>query len=93
LKQQLDHDSGGKANQCNLLEAGGYLQWEEANLLNQDVRSLAGKDFEAQVNKLFVSAGLDYRYFPLGGIRLKYWLLTFNIAGSLIFPLLYRLVA
>ncbi|KAJ4218145.1 hypothetical protein NW759_008737 [Fusarium solani] len=76
-----------------LLKAGGYLQWEEANLLNQDVRSLAGKDFEAQVNKLFVSAGLDYRYFPLGGIRLKYWLLTFNIAGSLIFPLLYRLVA
>ncbi|WAO96185.1 Methyltransf-12 domain-containing protein [Fusarium falciforme] len=45
-----------------LLKARGYLQWEEANLLNQDVRSLAGKDFEAQVNKLFVSAGLDYSW-------------------------------
>ncbi|RSL47471.1 hypothetical protein CEP54_013385 [Fusarium duplospermum] len=43
------------------LEPGGYIQWEEANLLNQDVRSVAGKSFEAQVNKLFISSGLDYR--------------------------------
>ncbi|RTE84019.1 hypothetical protein BHE90_001457 [Fusarium euwallaceae] len=45
-----------------LLKPGGYIQCEEANLLNQDVRSVAGKDFEVQVNKLFVFAGLDYSW-------------------------------
>ncbi|KAL4730896.1 hypothetical protein ACLX1H_002938 [Fusarium chlamydosporum] len=41
-------------------EPGGYIQWEEANLLVQEVQSLIGKEFERNANKLFAAAGIDY---------------------------------
>lgn len=42
-------------------EPGGYIQWEEADLVHQDVCSQLAKEFESQANELFVSAGIDYR--------------------------------
>jgi hypothetical protein len=43
------------------IEPGGYIQWEEANLLVQEVRSSIGEEFERKANKLFTVAGIDYR--------------------------------
>ncbi|KAG4259006.1 hypothetical protein FPRO03_13228 [Fusarium proliferatum] len=45
-----------------LLKPGGYIQWEEANLLVQEVRSSIGQEFERKANKLFTAAGIDYSW-------------------------------
>ncbi|KAF5979421.1 methyltransferase [Fusarium coicis] len=45
-----------------LLKPGGYIQWEEANLLVQEVRSSSGEEFERKANKLFTVAGIDYSW-------------------------------
>ncbi|KAF4945087.1 hypothetical protein FGADI_12201 [Fusarium gaditjirri] len=45
-----------------LLKPGGYIQWEEANLLAQDVRSSISKEFERKANELFTAADIDYSW-------------------------------
>ncbi|KAE8351606.1 S-adenosyl-L-methionine-dependent methyltransferase [Aspergillus coremiiformis] len=45
-----------------LLKPGGYIQWEDADLIHQYVQGLAAKDFEEKVGNLFQKAGLDYNW-------------------------------
>ncbi|CAI6090567.1 unnamed protein product [Clonostachys chloroleuca] len=42
------------------VQPGGYLQWEEADLVDQVVRSDLAHEFERNINNLFELAGLNY---------------------------------
>lgn len=44
-----------------LTEPGGYLQWEDADLVHQRVQGATGLAFEQSMNHIFERAGLDYR--------------------------------
>ena len=49
-------------NLGNLLtEPGGYLQWEDADLVHQHVQGATGLAFEQRMNHIFKRAGIDYR--------------------------------
>ncbi|KAJ6151650.1 hypothetical protein N7470_007247 [Penicillium chermesinum] len=41
---------------------GGYLQWEDADLVNQHIQGQDAERFEQQLNEVFRKVGLDYRY-------------------------------
>lgn len=43
------------------VEPGGFIQWEEADLVNQLVEGAKAEEFEQCINELFQKAGLDYR--------------------------------
>ncbi|CAG7917985.1 unnamed protein product [Penicillium olsonii] len=50
---------------CSLLttqEPGGYIQWEEADLVHQRVQGEGAASFEQNINDLFNKANLDYRW-------------------------------
>lgn len=41
-------------------EPGGYLQWEDADLVHQRVQGAIGVAFEQRMNLIFERVGLDY---------------------------------
>lgn len=43
-------------------EPGGFIQWEEADLMHQVVKTDMAVTFEARINDLFRQAEIDYRY-------------------------------
>ncbi|KIM93704.1 hypothetical protein OIDMADRAFT_46112 [Oidiodendron maius Zn] len=49
-------------NVKKLLKPGGYIQWEDADLLHQVVRTNLAEAFEREINVLFESVGLDYSW-------------------------------
>lgn len=44
------------------VEPGGYIQWEDADLVHQHVQTDEARDFEKSMNALFMKSGVDYRY-------------------------------
>ncbi|KAJ6110829.1 hypothetical protein N7486_003064 [Penicillium sp. IBT 16267x] len=44
-----------------LLKPGGYLQWEDADLVHQRIKGTA-EEFERNINHIFKKVDLDYRY-------------------------------
>jgi hypothetical protein len=42
-------------------EPGGFIQWEEADLVHQLVEGTKAQEFERRINEIFGKAGLDYR--------------------------------
>lgn len=42
-------------------EPGGFIQWEEADLVHQFVEGPKAEDFEREINEMFDKVGLDYR--------------------------------
>ncbi|KAJ5350000.1 hypothetical protein N7541_007727 [Penicillium brevicompactum] len=46
----------------NLLKPGGYLQWEDADLVHQRVQGATGLEFEQSMNHIFERAGIDYSW-------------------------------
>ncbi|KAJ5345235.1 hypothetical protein N7452_003239 [Penicillium brevicompactum] len=50
-------------NLGNLLTGpGGYLQWEDADLVHQRVQGVTGLAFEQRMNHIFKRAGIDYSW-------------------------------
>ncbi|KAK0391596.1 hypothetical protein NLU13_1096 [Sarocladium strictum] len=45
-----------------MLKPGGFIQWEDADLIHQNVRSPAAEAFEKDVNSLFKEAKIDYNW-------------------------------
>lgn len=43
-------------------EPGGYIQWEEPDLVHQRVEGPMAQEFERRINKIFSKAGLDFKY-------------------------------
>ncbi|KAJ5873461.1 uncharacterized protein N7473_013334 [Penicillium subrubescens] len=43
-------------------EPGGFIQWEEADLVHQLVEGPKAQEFERRINELFGKAGLDYSW-------------------------------
>ncbi|KAJ5114214.1 hypothetical protein N7456_002748 [Penicillium angulare] len=46
----------------SLLKPGGYIQWEDADLVHQYVKGPKAQEFERRINKIFDKAGLDFRW-------------------------------
>ncbi|KAJ5959111.1 uncharacterized protein N7479_006261 [Penicillium vulpinum] len=46
----------------HLLKPGGYLQWEEADLVHQHIKGVKAEDFERNINEIFKRANLDYSW-------------------------------
>lgn len=44
-----------------LLEPGGYIQWEDADVVHQFVKGVKAEEFERRMDELFKSLSLDYR--------------------------------
>ncbi|KAF5855631.1 hypothetical protein ETB97_008854 [Aspergillus alliaceus] len=45
----------------HLLKPGGYVQWEDADLIHQVIKGSRALEFEQKMQKTFHAAGLDYR--------------------------------
>lgn len=45
----------------SVAEPGGFIQWEDADLVHQFVEGAKAKEFELRINEVFGKAGLDYR--------------------------------
>ncbi|GAB1215640.1 hypothetical protein ATERTT37_004832 [Aspergillus terreus] len=44
-----------------LLKPGGYIQWEDADVVHQFVKGVKAEEFERRMDELFKSLSLDYR--------------------------------
>lgn len=42
-------------------EPGGFIQWEDAELVHQLAEGAKAEEFESSMNEIFEKAGLDYR--------------------------------
>ncbi|KAJ5766036.1 uncharacterized protein N7511_003652 [Penicillium nucicola] len=45
-----------------LLKPGGYVQWEDADLMHQRIQGAEAEEFEENINHAFKKAGLDYNW-------------------------------
>ncbi|KAF4513172.1 hypothetical protein G6O67_000475 [Ophiocordyceps sinensis] len=45
-----------------MLKPGGYIQWEDADLVHQHVQTDEARDFEKSMNALFMKSGVDYSW-------------------------------
>ncbi|PYH42145.1 uncharacterized protein BP01DRAFT_418236 [Aspergillus saccharolyticus JOP 1030-1] len=45
-----------------LLKPGGYIQWEDADLIHQTVQGSRAQEFEEHTREIFQQAGLDYSW-------------------------------
>ncbi|KAJ5086211.1 hypothetical protein N7532_010982 [Penicillium argentinense] len=45
-----------------LLKPGGYIQWEDADLVHQHVQGDKAQEFEQRINGIFQRVGLDYSW-------------------------------
>ncbi|KAJ5850296.1 hypothetical protein N7455_010152 [Penicillium solitum] len=46
----------------HLLKPGGYLQWEDADLVHQYIKGAKAEEFERNINKIFKKVNLDYSW-------------------------------
>jgi hypothetical protein len=49
-----------KESLIRLVEPGGYIQWEDADLVNQVVKGEEAEKFAGMMRELFKQAGLQY---------------------------------
>ncbi|KAJ5649244.1 uncharacterized protein N7484_002967 [Penicillium longicatenatum] len=56
-----DGDISGIINHAKkLLKPGGYIQWEDADLVHQRIEGTEAEEFERDINHLFTKVDLDY---------------------------------
>ncbi|KAJ5471346.1 hypothetical protein N7530_008703 [Penicillium desertorum] len=46
----------------HLLKPGGYIQWEEADLVHQRIKGAEAQEFERNINEIFKRVGLEYSW-------------------------------
>jgi hypothetical protein len=44
------------------LEPGGYIQWEDADLVHQVIKGDTAHELEQRLNEIFKRIGLDFKY-------------------------------